>query len=100
MCRESNGGTTSKEPRKPHYLCNKIHEKGNCTQQCKGCRNKGSHLEENCWTLYPDKKPKFNTPKIDRRGKERGRSRSKSVEKEEKGEGKTHHTKEGLEGYK
>ena len=45
---------------------------------------KGSHLEENCWTLYPDKKPKFNTPKKDRRGKGRGRSRSKSVEKEEK----------------
>ena len=49
---------------------------------------KGSHIEENCWTLYPDKKPKFNTPKKDRRGKGRGRSRSKSVEKEERRKGR------------
>ena len=46
-----------KEPRKPHYLCNKVHEKGNCTQQCKGCKKKGSHLEEKCWTLHPEQNP-------------------------------------------
>ena len=49
---------------------------------------KGSHLKENCWTLYPDKRPKFNTPRKERRGKGRGRSRSKSVEKEERRKGR------------
>ena len=48
----------------------------------------GSHLKENCWTLYPDKRPKFNTPRKKRRGKERGRSRTKSGEKEERRKGR------------
>ena len=42
----------------------------------------GSHLEKDCWTKYPDKKPKFDTPKK-KRGRERERTRSKSKEKEE-----------------
>ena len=35
-------------------------------------------MEENCWTLHPDKKPNFGTPK-----KGRGKSRSKSREPED-----------------
>ena len=81
-----------KETRKPghflHRLCGKEHEKGECSQQCEGCKMYGSHLKENCWTLYPDKRPKFNIPRKKRRGKERGRSRSKSVEKEERRKGR------------
>ena len=42
----------------------------------------GSHLEEDCWKLYPDKKPNFETPKK-KRGRERERTRSKSKEKKE-----------------
>ena len=49
---------------------------------------KGNHLEDNCWTKYPEKRPKLYTPKKDRKGKGRGRSRSKSVEKEEKRKGR------------
>ena len=43
----------------------------------------GSHFEENCWTLYPNKKTNFETPKKGGRGRERGRSRSKSKDPEE-----------------
>ena len=42
----------------------------------------GNHLEENCWTIHPEKKPNFGTPRKGR-GRERGRSRSKSKEPEE-----------------
>ena len=49
---------------------------------------KGNHLEDNCWTKYPEKRPKLYTPKKDRKGKGRGRSRSKSVEKEERKKGR------------
>ena len=90
-----------KEIKKPghilHRLCNKEHKRGECSQQCKFCKMKGNHLEENCWTKYLEKRPKLYTPKKDRKGKGRGRSRSKSVEKEEKRkEGKTPHTQSGL----
>ena len=73
-----------KDGRKPHHLCGKVHAKNECSQQCSGCKKWGSHFEQNCWELYPDKKPKFNTPRKDRKGKGRGRSRSKSLEKGEK----------------
>ena len=63
-----------KQPGKPHFLCNKIHKRGSCTQQCSGCQMFGSHLEEKCWTLHSELKPKFETSKK-RRGRERGRSR-------------------------
>ena len=42
----------------------------------------GSHLEENCWVLYPAKKPDFGTPKKGR-GRGRDRTRSKSRESED-----------------
>ena len=51
-----------------HFLCNKIQKKRECKLQCPGCNMFGSHLEKDCWTKYPDKKPKFDTPK-----KKRGR---------------------------
>ena len=73
-----------KDGDKYHNLCGKVHAKRQCSQQCSGCKKWGSHLEENCWELYPDKKPKFNTPRKDRKGRGRGRSRSKSEEKGEK----------------
>ena len=52
-----------KQPGKPHFLCNIVHKRGKCTQQCNGCKMFGSHLEEDYWKLYPDKKPNFETPK-------------------------------------
>ena len=71
----------SKQEGRLHFLCNKVHKKRECKQQCGGCKMFGSHLEKDCWTLYPDKRPtKFETPK-----KKRGREReiSKSKDKEE-----------------
>ena len=65
-----------------HYLCGKVHKRGQCTQQCSGCKKRGSHLEENCWVLYPAKKPDFGNPKKGR-GRGRDRTRSKSRESED-----------------
>ena len=48
---------------------------------------KGNHLEDNCWTKYPEKRPRPYTPnKKDKKDKGRGRSRSrdKSVEKDDR----------------
>ena len=79
-----------KEIKKPghflHRLCNKEHKRGECSQQCKFCKMKGNHLEDNCWTKYPEKRPKPYTPNKNKKDKGRGRSRSrdKSVEKEER----------------
>ena len=44
----------------------------------------GSHLPQDCWELYPDKEPKFTTPRKNRKGRGWERSRSKSEEKGEK----------------
>ena len=73
-----------KDGEKYHNLCGKVHAKKQCAQQCSGCKKYGSHLEQNCWELYPDKRPRFDTPRKNRKGKGRGRSRSKSEEKGEK----------------
>ena len=73
-----------KEGEKFHKLCGKTHAKKECKQQCYGCKMYGSHLPQDCWELYPDKKPKFTTPRKNRKGRGRERSRSKSEEKGEK----------------
>ena len=68
-----------------HNLCGKVHAKKKCAQQCSGCNMYGSHLEKDCWELYPDKELRFTTPKKDRKkGRGRGRSRITSEEKGEK----------------
>ena len=67
-----------------HKLCGKTHAKKECKQQCYGCNMYGSHLPQDCWELYPDKKPKFTTPRKNRKGRGRERSRSKSEGKGEK----------------
>ena len=40
-----------------HYLCGKVHKRGQCTQKCSACKKVGSHFEAECWVLYPAKKP-------------------------------------------
>ena len=73
---------------RPHRLCGKVHGRNECKVQCPCCKKMGSHRKEDCYELYPDKRPKsWNTPtkkKGKGRGTERERSRSKSVEKGEK----------------
>ena len=53
---------TPLELRKCHYLCNTTHPPGKCPQVCKGCGKKGSHKENQCWSMHPELKPKF-TPR-------------------------------------
>ena len=72
-------GDLPKQEGRLHFLCNKVHKKRECKLQCNGHKMFGSHLEKDCWTLYPDKKPNFGTPKK-KKGRERERTRSKSKE--------------------
>ena len=59
----SQGGTmrrVQEEPKQdnPHYMCEKVHKKGKCTQKCTGCNMMGSHKEDRCWVLHPHLKSK------------------------------------------
>ena len=63
-----------------HYLCGKVHRKGQCTFECTGCGMKGSHKPDKCFVLYPHLRRQGRGS--DRQGyRHRDRSKSKSVER-------------------
>ena len=73
---------------RPHRLCGKVHGRNECKVQCPCCKKVGSHRKEDCYELYPDKRPKSWITPTKKKGKGRGndreRSRSKSGERGEK----------------
>ena len=64
---------------RPHYLCGKVHRKGQCTFECTGCGMKGSHKPDKCFVHYPNLRCQGRGS--DRQGyRHRDRSKSKSGE--------------------
>ena len=59
-----------------HPLCGKSHKRGSCSLVCKGCKMKGSHKEEKCWTIHPELRPR--DMRNGREERDRGRREERS----------------------
>merc|ERR1711888_161686 len=64
--------------RNPHRLCGKVHGRNECKVQCPCCKKVGSHRKEDCFELYPEKRPKSWITPTKKKGKGRGNDRERS----------------------